>query len=85
MAIKFKEFKKNGAPQDDPEVRLSLQPGVDGSFDVVAVDNSGTIVKDGYLVRFRTDGVIALHPKVNAQLGFQLDATGRILQTDRLV
>lgn len=84
MAIKFKEFKKNGA-QDDPEVRLSLQAGVDGSFDVVAVDNSGTIVKDGYLVRFRTDGAIALHPKVNPQLGFQLDATGRIQQTDRLV
>jgi len=62
----------------DGFARLMLKATSSGCIDVIAASPEGTMVEQGFLVRFTTDGTIWHHPSVNRGLGFQLNRKGEI-------
>jgi len=77
MSIKLKAFTE-AAPVEAKPIQLKLVDREDGEVSVVAVDEDGERVADGYLITFTSDGKIRLANGVNKTLGFSLDSMGRI-------
>jgi hypothetical protein len=76
--MKFVVYREKSAPKEKPPVRLRLQDGGDGSVEVIAVDEAGDRVRNGYIATF-CDGHLILHGSVSSDLGLDLDHEGHII------
>ena len=75
--MKFEIHHENSGPTVKP-VRLKLIQRASGDVVVVAVDDCGRQKPSGSLIHFRRDGKIMRLSYIAKNLGFDLDAHGRI-------
>jgi len=72
--MKFKIYKPK---EEKEEIFFKLEQERD-SIKLVAVDEEGKVISDGYILRIKTNGRIYLYPAINEKTGLSLDEEGRI-------
>lgn len=65
------------AGKAEPKFFLKLNARSDEAVDLVAVDEKGGPIKQGYIAKFTAGGVY-LYADLNPKLGFELDGSARI-------
>lgn len=78
--MKFEIYDENNNKEEVVILKIE-QDGVENGR-VIAVDESGVRITQGYLLDFTKDGQIQLCRDVNPNLGFKLDKQGKIMLVD---